>query len=168
MTTAAWKHIGAGIVAASAAAAYSPRARRWYQGYGATAEEAARALPGDDLLPDASVVSTRAVTIAAAPSSVWPWLVDGHTITAGDVLPVGPGMRVEICEPEHTLALRSLDGGRVWIFNLSLYWLGTRLISRHRTAGGRLRRPGLIADRRKLLGVKRDAEWSAPGAGVSP
>lgn len=43
--------------------------------WGATAEEAGRMLPGDDLLPMAAVVSTRAVTIDAPRSAVWPWLV---------------------------------------------------------------------------------------------
>ncbi len=43
--------------------------------WGATAEEAARTLHGDELLRDADVVSTRAVTIDAPPSAVWPWLV---------------------------------------------------------------------------------------------
>jgi hypothetical protein len=42
--------------------------------WGATAEEAAARLPGDELLEDADGVSTRAVTIAAPASSVWPWL----------------------------------------------------------------------------------------------
>ena len=42
--------------------------------WGATAEEAAAHLPGDELLEDADGVSTRAVTIAAPASSVWPWL----------------------------------------------------------------------------------------------
>jgi hypothetical protein len=43
--------------------------------WGATAEEVSRKLPGDELLPEASLVSTRAVTIDAPPSAVWPWLV---------------------------------------------------------------------------------------------
>ena len=43
--------------------------------WGATHEEVARTLPGDELLPDAAVLSTRAVTIDAPPSAVWPWLV---------------------------------------------------------------------------------------------
>jgi hypothetical protein len=43
--------------------------------WGATDEEAARTLPGDDLLEDAAVVSTRAITIDAPPAAVWPWLV---------------------------------------------------------------------------------------------
>jgi hypothetical protein len=43
--------------------------------WGATAEEVGRTLPGDDQLEDAAVVSTRAITIEAPPSAVWPWLV---------------------------------------------------------------------------------------------
>jgi hypothetical protein len=42
--------------------------------WGATEDEAARGLPGDELLPDADGVATRAITIAAPPSAVWPWL----------------------------------------------------------------------------------------------
>jgi len=212
MRTTTWKAIGGAALAASAAAAAcSPPARQWYLTYGATPEEAARELPGDDLLPHPDLVSTRAVTITAAPATVWPWLVqmgsgrggaysydwienllglDMHSaddilpqfqhLTAGDVLPLGPkgpGMRVEICDPERTLAFRSTDGDWVWIFNLTSYWLGTRLISRNRIAApsGRLQRlanrfvmePGsLIMERRMLLGIKERAEWSAPGAGI--
>ena len=43
--------------------------------WGATDEEVARKLPGDDLLADAAVVSTRAITVDAPPAAVWPWLV---------------------------------------------------------------------------------------------
>jgi hypothetical protein len=43
--------------------------------WGATAEEAARPLPGDDLLQSADIVATRAIRIDAAPSAIWPWLV---------------------------------------------------------------------------------------------
>ena len=43
--------------------------------WGATPEEAASHLPGDELLDDANMVSTRAITIAAPPSAVFPWLV---------------------------------------------------------------------------------------------
>lgn len=32
-------------------------------------------MPGDDLLPDADLVATRAITIAAPPDAVWPWLI---------------------------------------------------------------------------------------------
>jgi hypothetical protein len=42
--------------------------------WGATAEEAAARLPGDELLEDADGVATRAITIDAPPSAVWPWI----------------------------------------------------------------------------------------------
>jgi hypothetical protein len=43
--------------------------------WGATPAEATAALPGDELLEDAAMVSTRAVTIDAPAAAVWPWLV---------------------------------------------------------------------------------------------
>ena len=43
--------------------------------WGATPEEAASHLPGDELLDGANMVTTRAITIAAPPSAVFPWLV---------------------------------------------------------------------------------------------
>src|SRR4051812_35707549 len=76
MRTVAWRRIGGVVlVTAAAAAALSPPARRWYLTYGATGEEVARVLPGDELLPRPDLTSTRAVAIDAPPSAVWPWLV---------------------------------------------------------------------------------------------
>jgi hypothetical protein len=43
--------------------------------WGATAEEAQALLPGDELLPDADGVSTRAISIEAPAAAVWPWIV---------------------------------------------------------------------------------------------
>jgi hypothetical protein len=63
------------LIAGIAAAVYPLLLRRWCLTWGATAEEAERALPGDELLPDPSLVATRAVTIDAPPGAVWPWLV---------------------------------------------------------------------------------------------
>ena len=42
--------------------------------WGATPAEAADPLPGDELLPTADGVSTRAIDIDAPPADVWPWL----------------------------------------------------------------------------------------------
>jgi hypothetical protein len=42
--------------------------------WGATQAEAASALPGDDLLPAADGVTTRAIDIDPVPADVWPWL----------------------------------------------------------------------------------------------
>jgi hypothetical protein len=43
--------------------------------WGATAAEADARLPGDELLDNAAMVSTRAITIEAPARAVWPWLV---------------------------------------------------------------------------------------------
>ena len=65
---------GLALAAGLHAAAY-PAWRRWCLTWGATREEAASPMPGDDLLADPAGVSTRAVSVAAAPSAIWPWLV---------------------------------------------------------------------------------------------
>jgi hypothetical protein len=46
----------------------------WHMRWGATDEEVAGSMPGDVLIPDAGC-ATRAITIAATPQDVWPWLV---------------------------------------------------------------------------------------------
>jgi hypothetical protein len=48
--------------------------RRRYLQWGATDGEANLALPGDDLLRSADLTATRAVTIRASASVVWPWI----------------------------------------------------------------------------------------------
>jgi hypothetical protein len=60
---------------AAAAAVYWFVVRPWHLRWGATDAEVARALPGDELAPDARISSTHAITIQAAPAKVWPWLV---------------------------------------------------------------------------------------------
>lgn len=62
-------------MAAVAGVMLGPRLWRHMLDWGATAEEAHRVLPGDDLLPGADLVATRAISIAASPAAVWPWLV---------------------------------------------------------------------------------------------
>jgi hypothetical protein len=52
----------------------APLLRR-HRTWGATQPEIAAAMHGDDLLPHAQYRSTRAITIAATPEEVWPWLV---------------------------------------------------------------------------------------------
>jgi hypothetical protein len=111
-------------------AAVRPRQRTW----GIDPEESAKTLPGDEVIPDATVVDTRGITIAAPVERVWPWLVQmgygrggwysydrldnkgesSHRIVpelqhldVGDVVPTHPGggFRVESLEPEHHLVL---------------------------------------------------------------
>jgi hypothetical protein len=53
----------------------APLLRRWHRRWGATDEEVAAAMPGDDLVPGCQYRCTRAITIAAPPETVWAWLV---------------------------------------------------------------------------------------------
>jgi hypothetical protein len=70
------RRIGAGVaVAAGAAAAYFGFLRRWHLTWGATAQEADGEVAGDELMPHADIVATRAVEIDASPAAIWPWLV---------------------------------------------------------------------------------------------
>jgi hypothetical protein len=66
------RHIAGGL--AVAASVYAFGLRRAILRWGATAGEALAQLPGDELLEDADGCSTRAITIDAPPSDVWPWL----------------------------------------------------------------------------------------------
>jgi len=49
--------------------------RPWHQRWGASEVEAQDEMPGDDLVPNPLLQTTRAVTIAAPPEAIWPWLV---------------------------------------------------------------------------------------------
>ena len=72
----------------------------------ATPDEAAAALPGDDLVP-ADVTMDRAFTLDASPSTVWPWLVQIGKDRAGWYLP----HVVERFVPRGRRAARRLDPG---------------------------------------------------------
>jgi hypothetical protein len=47
---------------------------RWTGRWGATAEELAATLPGDELVPHPDLSTTRAVTVHARAVDVWPWI----------------------------------------------------------------------------------------------
>jgi hypothetical protein len=63
----------AGVVVA-AVAIYVGLVRPWQVRWGATADEAARAMPGDGILGPRAPSTTRAITIGAPADQVWPWL----------------------------------------------------------------------------------------------
>jgi|SRR5664280_555275 len=58
---------------------FRSRHLRW----GTTPEEVATSLPGDEFLPQAQFVATRAITVDAPPDAVWPWLVQVGSQRAG-------------------------------------------------------------------------------------
>jgi hypothetical protein len=59
----------------SALLLYLRAVRPWGLHWGATPEEVARSLPGDEIVPLANYVTTKAVTVNAPPAHIWPWLV---------------------------------------------------------------------------------------------
>ena len=121
--------------AASAGAAFGfSRARTEFRTWGIDPADVAKALPGDELIPEAEAVDTRCLDIAAPPKDVWPWLVqmgygrggwyswdqldmnapsadrivpELQELAVGDVVPTHPGggFEVRVLEPEHALVL---------------------------------------------------------------
>jgi hypothetical protein len=58
---------------------YAAGIRPWKHRWDASSGEREAVFPGDELVPSPMSVDTRAVTIAAPPSAVWPWLIQmGH------------------------------------------------------------------------------------------
>ena len=55
--------------------AYERFLRPWQERWGATDDEVATAIPGDDLTAEPAFQHTRAITIEVPPEQVWPWLV---------------------------------------------------------------------------------------------
>lgn len=53
----------------------TPLLRHWHRRWGATADEVAAAMPGDEVFPHAQYRCTRAITIGSPPEQVWQWLV---------------------------------------------------------------------------------------------
>jgi len=43
--------------------------------WGASPDDVDRVMPGDELLPEPDLLATRAVSIDAPPSAIWPWLM---------------------------------------------------------------------------------------------
>jgi len=71
------------LAAAAAAVAYARYVRPWQLTWGATPNEVSRALPGDELVARPTFNATRAITIAAPPQEIWPWLVQVGVTRAG-------------------------------------------------------------------------------------
>ena len=69
--------------AATAVVGYLGWVRPWMLRWGATHTEARRPLPGDELVPRPRTRFTRAITLAATPAQIWPWLVQMGSHRAG-------------------------------------------------------------------------------------
>ncbi|MEY3640976.1 MAG: hypothetical protein RLZZ199_781 [Actinomycetota bacterium] len=108
--------------------------------WGATRDEIASAVVGDDLCPNARIVATRCITIAAPPDQVFPWLrqmgfgragwysydwidnlgrksatsIEPHlqTLETGGILPGGPAdFEAVVVDPPRALIMRLAQKG---------------------------------------------------------
>ena len=68
---------------AAAALVYWSLLRRRIMNWGATDAEVDACLPGDELLEHADGVATRAITVDAAASAVWPWIAQMGPLPRG-------------------------------------------------------------------------------------
>jgi hypothetical protein len=163
-------------------AAFWLAVRPWWHRWGVDRTEAVTPLPGDDVVPNAPVSDTRALTIAAPPSAVWPWLVqmgfgragwysydaldmrgtsaqrilpEFQTLTAGEIVPAYPGggFEVRVLEPGHALVLY-LDTGLVRSQAEAAKATGATATPTNLQAGG------------ALLGAAQPAEFAASWAFV--
>ena len=69
-----WKWVTGAAVAAAGVAAYTRWVQPLYRHWGASDEEVEGPMPGDGLVGEANLETTRAVEIEARPTEVWPWL----------------------------------------------------------------------------------------------
>jgi len=71
------------LAAPTVALVYSRYVRPWQLSWGATPDEVSHPLPGDELVTRPTFNATRAITIAASPEEIWPWLVQVGLTRAG-------------------------------------------------------------------------------------
>jgi hypothetical protein len=67
------RHI-AGTTIGGGLAAYAFLARRRQLRWGATDQESEGSLPGDNLIANPGLTTTRAITVRASADRVWPWI----------------------------------------------------------------------------------------------
>lgn len=114
--------------------------RPWQLRWGATDEEVARAMPGDEVVERPTFNATRAVTIRARPEEIWPWIIqigyqragfyshdwldndripsaqrilpEYQNLKVGDLIPMSKnsGARVSVLDPNRSMVLLFKDG----------------------------------------------------------
>ena len=75
--------VGVAALGAVSLGGYLRFIRPWHVHRGANDHGLTRAMPGDEMVPVPTHVTTRAVTSAALPRAVWPWLVQMGQDRAG-------------------------------------------------------------------------------------
>ncbi|MCU0505291.1 MAG: hypothetical protein MUE82_05850 [Chloroflexi bacterium] len=81
--TAVALSVGLSLAATALAVSYARKVRPVFRTWGATDDELAAPMPGDEAVTDPSWSVTYGVTIAAQPADVWPWLVQMGVGRAG-------------------------------------------------------------------------------------
>src|SRR5262245_21110600 len=161
------------VLVAALAALYPSVFRRRGLTWGATAEEAAERLPGDELLEQADGVGTGAITLAARGAASWPWSAQMAPTTRGGPYTyacvenlLGLGMHsVDVVLPEfqqprvgdtigyggNTMRLERVEPGRVLAWrSADGNWVWTFVLREHDhgtrlISRNRFRLPTLIA-----------------------
>jgi len=77
------KMVGVAMAVGAATSAYLLFIRPWQLRWGATDEELERPMPGAEIVERPTFNATRAVTIAARPEEIWPWIVQMGVTRAG-------------------------------------------------------------------------------------
>jgi len=162
--------------------------RPWQLRWGATDEELERAMPGDDLVTNPDLDTTRGVTVEARPEEIWPWLVQIGYRRAGfysydrlDNAGVPSAERilpeVVVLEPPRVMLWNLPGRGFSWAWGLyPLDGRRTRLVTRLHWRY-KWRWPVIlgyfmidvgdfIMMRKCMLGIKRRAEAAGPEAGA--
>jgi hypothetical protein len=128
--------------------------RPWALNWGATDEEVSQLMPGDSIVPAPTFNATRSVTVHAAPSAIWPWIIqigyrragfyshdrldnDGipssdtimpmyQGLREGDAIPLTATVDAEVVVLEHERAmLLVIEHDATWTWAWGLYPTGT-------------------------------------------
>ncbi|WP_284228145.1 hypothetical protein [Mycobacterium antarcticum] len=98
---------------------YRAHLRPWMYRWGSTPEEYAAGLPGDDLVADGAVRTTRAITVHAPADAVWPWLAQIGEDRAGfysySLLERAVGARIRNADDIHPEWQNVQAGDTVWM-----------------------------------------------------
>lgn len=130
-------------------------------------------------IPEPQFAITRAVTIAAPPEAVWPWIVQigyhragwyAHDLFDNDdipsaetILPEFQHLEIGQVIGEEGLAVRKLEPGRHLV--LAFHYPKTEWVIKHRPSGTRMRAPRLAGPGPRPRG--QGPCRSQPGAGSS-
>jgi hypothetical protein len=136
--------------------------RPWHLRWGATDEEVRQQMPGDSLIRNATLNTTRAITIQAPPERIWPWLIqmgpgragwysydridNGGEASANRIVPelqvpLQPGQKLTGREDEHPFRVMLVQENQYLVLGPQVSWAfalypqadgSTRLVERLR------------------------------------